>query len=100
RKSPVLKLGFFCAYYFGTNFVYPRVYGLIAQALFLPFKTHSATMKRILPLLLLVLALPLSAQKQPAFKAGEWLKYRIHYGFLNASYATMHLTSDKLNGIP
>ena len=23
-----------------------------------------------------------------AFKPGEWLKFRIHYGILNASYAT------------
>ncbi len=32
-----------------------------------------------------------------AFKAGEWLKFRVHYGFLNASYATLHLTRDTLN---
>ena len=32
-----------------------------------------------------------------AFKAGEWLKFRVHYGFLNASYATLHLTKDTLN---
>ncbi len=31
-----------------------------------------------------------------AFKAGEWLKFRVHYGFLNASYATLHLTKDTL----
>lgn len=36
----------------------------------------------------------------PAFKAGEWLKFRIHYGFLNASYATLHITSDTIRGIP
>ena len=27
-----------------------------------------------------------------AYKDGEWLKFRLHYGFLNASYATLHLT--------
>ncbi|MBC2838007.1 DUF3108 domain-containing protein [Robiginitalea sp. SC105] len=36
----------------------------------------------------------------PAFQAGEWLKFRIHYGFLNASYATLHVTSDVIRGIP
>ena len=36
----------------------------------------------------------------PAFKSGEWLKFRIHYGFLNASFATLHLTEDKLDDIP
>jgi hypothetical protein len=38
--------------------------------------------------------------KSVPFKPGEWLKFRIHYGFLNASYATLHLTSENLNGIP
>jgi hypothetical protein len=36
----------------------------------------------------------------PPFKPGEWLKFRIHYGILNASYATLHLTEDNLEGIP
>lgn len=35
-----------------------------------------------------------------AFKPGEWLKFRIHYGILNASYATLHLTSDTVNNTP
>ncbi|WP_299321477.1 DUF3108 domain-containing protein [uncultured Maribacter sp.] len=30
---------------------------------------------------------------QSAFKAGEWLKFRMHYGFLNASYATLQVNS-------
>lgn len=58
-------------------------------------------MKKILTPLLLLMVLPLLGQDPPpAFKSGEWLKYRIHYGFLNASYATMHLTAETLNGIP
>ncbi|MCK0161395.1 DUF3108 domain-containing protein [Allomuricauda sp. F6463D] len=59
-------------------------------------------MKKILtPLLLLLFALPIFSQSpRPAFKPGEWLKYRIHYGFLNASYATLHLTSSTLEGVP
>lgn len=39
-------------------------------------------------------------QEKPAFKAGEWLKFRIHYGFLNASYATLQLKSEKLDSTP
>lgn len=35
-----------------------------------------------------------------AFKPGEWLKFRIHYGFLNASYATLHVKTDKINEVP
>lgn len=57
--------------------------------------------KTIIALLLLVSAFPVMGQSsQPAFKPGEWLKFRIHYGILNASYATMHLTSEELNGVP
>nr|WP_250149215.1 DUF3108 domain-containing protein [Flagellimonas sp. 389] len=37
---------------------------------------------------------------RPAYKAGEWLKFRIHYGFLNASYATLNLTNDSIDDIP
>ena len=36
----------------------------------------------------------------PAFKSGEWLKFRIHYGILNASFATLHLTKDTLDNTP
>jgi len=35
-----------------------------------------------------------------AYQEGEWLKFRIHYGFLNASYATLHVKSDKINDVP
>ena len=34
------------------------------------------------------------------FKAGEWFEFRIHYGFFNASYATLELSQDTLNGKP
>ncbi len=35
-----------------------------------------------------------------AFKVGEWLKFRMHYGFLNASYATLHVKSDNIGEVP
>jgi hypothetical protein len=35
-----------------------------------------------------------------AFEPGEWLKFRIHYGFLNASYATLHVQTDRVNDTP
>ena len=35
-----------------------------------------------------------------AFKAGEWLKFRIHYGIFNASYATIALREAEWNGMP
>ncbi|MFZ9002848.1 MAG: DUF3108 domain-containing protein [Robiginitalea sp.] len=39
-------------------------------------------------------------EKESAFKPGEWLKFRIHYGILNASYATLHLTKDTIEDVP
>lgn len=57
-------------------------------------------MKKSIALIFTMIALALTAQKRPAFKAGEWLKFRIHYGFLNASYATLQLKSEKLDSIP
>ncbi|WP_394748340.1 DUF3108 domain-containing protein [Spongiimicrobium salis] len=58
-------------------------------------------MKKLYTLLLLIVAFNLSAQKpKSAFKAGEWLKFRIHYGWINASYATLQVTSDNINGMP
>ncbi|MBT8321631.1 MAG: DUF3108 domain-containing protein [Eudoraea sp.] len=41
-----------------------------------------------------------TAWGQSAFKTGEWLKFRIHYGFLNASYATLHITNDTIGNKP
>ncbi|WP_422857989.1 DUF3108 domain-containing protein [Flagellimonas sp. S174] len=58
-------------------------------------------MKKIYILLCILFTLPTTAQKTyPAFKSGEWLKFRIHYGFLNASYATLQLSTDTIDSIP
>ncbi|WP_139957196.1 DUF3108 domain-containing protein [Flavicella sediminum] len=47
-------------------------------------------MKKILLVLVFLLAKGLSAQeKKLAFDKGEWLKYRIHYGIVNAGYASL-----------
>ena len=37
---------------------------------------------------------------ESVFNPGEWLKFRMHYGMLNASYATLHVKSDKVDGVP
>jgi hypothetical protein len=57
-------------------------------------------MKKIATLILVLSVLGLTAQTKPAFKAGEWLKFRIHYGIFNASFATLKLESKKLDTIP
>ncbi|MDM9631287.1 DUF3108 domain-containing protein [Robiginitalea sp. M39] len=43
---------------------------------------------------------PVAVFKESSFKPGEWLKFRVHYGIFNASYATLHLTSDTLGTTP
>ncbi|QLG45560.1 DUF3108 domain-containing protein [Costertonia aggregata] len=58
-------------------------------------------MKKIILILFLSIGLFASGQnKDSSFKVGEWLKFRIHYGIFNASYATLHLKSDKVQGVP
>ncbi|MCM4150545.1 DUF3108 domain-containing protein [Arenibacter sp. N53] len=44
--------------------------------------------------------MPEDSESTSAFKIGEWLKFRIHYGFLNASYATLQVKSHNLDGVP
>ena len=58
-------------------------------------------MRKIFAILFLVLAVGLNAQsKDTAFKPGEWLKFRLHYGFLNASYATLQVNNGHIDGVP
>ena len=58
-------------------------------------------MRKVLVLLLLMGCNSLFPQEQQsAFKSGEWLKFRMHYGFLNASYATLHVKNATIDSIP
>ncbi|MFM1807811.1 MAG: hypothetical protein RLZZ242_536 [Bacteroidota bacterium] len=41
-----------------------------------------------------------SKQRHDSFQSGEWLRYRLHYGFLNASYATLSVKDTVYNGLP
>lgn len=54
--------------------------------------------KTILLILSLSFSLIFAQEKATPFKAGEWLKFRVHYGIFNASIATLHLTNHTLNG--
>lgn len=67
---------------------------------YINFMSHFTAMKKIAILIMALTVIGLTAQRKPAFKAGEWLKFRIHYGILNASYATLQLTSDSIDSIP
>ncbi|MCJ7466395.1 MAG: DUF3108 domain-containing protein [Maribacter sp.] len=58
-------------------------------------------MKKIFTVLLLTFGLLLHAQeKESVFVPGEWLKFRLHYGWLNASLATLQVKSANINGEP
>ena len=48
-------------------------------------------MRKILILALFVLTVSFDTQKTPAFDVGEWFKFRIHYGFVTAGYATLEV---------
>lgn len=58
-------------------------------------------MKKFLLVFFFCSGLMLNAQNDnSAFELGEWLKFRIHYGFLNASYATLQVKSANIDSIP
>ncbi len=58
-------------------------------------------MKKILLILLFVsLSYSFSENAREPYRVGEYLKYRVHFGFMNAGYATLHLREDYLYGEP
>lgn len=58
-------------------------------------------MKKIVVICALLLAAVSFAQeKHCSYKAGEWFKFRIHYGWFTASYATLEIKDEMLNEMP
>ncbi|MCP4978213.1 MAG: DUF3108 domain-containing protein [Maribacter sp.] len=58
-------------------------------------------MRILITILFLTITFGITAQDSVSvFKPGEWLKFRVHYGWLNASYATLHVKSDSIEGTP
>lgn len=57
--------------------------------------------KNLLIICALLLMLPCFAQQEPAYKAGEWFKFKMSYsGWMKAGEATMELKEDVLNNKP
>jgi hypothetical protein len=54
-------------------------------------------MKKIIALLLFITSTGVFAQKERAFEVGEWFKFRIHYGIVNAGYATVEVKEGEKN---
>ncbi len=48
-------------------------------------------MKKYFLLLLVFITVSFDTQKPEAYDTGEWFKFRIHYGFVNAGYATLEI---------
>lgn len=71
--------GFFCFNTFG------------AEKAKLYLKHPNYTMKKAILFLLLLTTLSFDTQNETAFDLGEWFKFRIHYGFVNAGYATLEV---------
>lgn len=57
-------------------------------------------MKKIIIFLLAVFTLGFGTQKYEAFSGGEYLKFRVHYGIINAGYATLEVKEESLAGNP
>ncbi len=54
-------------------------------------------MKKFQLLALLFLSFSAYSQDETAFGVGEWFKFRIHYGFVNAGYATLEVKEATIN---
>lgn len=54
-------------------------------------------MKKIILFLLLISTVSFDSRSEEAFDVGEWFKFRIHYGFVNAGYATLEVKDAVIN---
>jgi hypothetical protein len=54
-------------------------------------------MKKIALLLIFITTVSFDSQKEDAYTVGEWFKFRIHYGFVNAGYATLEVKDATIN---
>ncbi|HFX17828.1 MAG TPA: DUF3108 domain-containing protein [Flavobacteriales bacterium] len=55
-------------------------------------------MKKIILLIFIIFSFQISKAQDLAYKPGEHFKFKIHYGFFNAGYATLDLKNDQYNG--
>lgn len=54
-------------------------------------------MKKLILLFVLLLSVSFDTPQEDAYTTGEWFKLRIHYGFVNAGYATLEVKDATLN---
>jgi hypothetical protein len=54
-------------------------------------------MKKIILLILFITTVSFDSRKDDAFAVGEWFKFRVHYGMVNAGYATLEVKEGVIN---
>lgn len=54
-------------------------------------------MKKLILLVLFITTVSFDSRNEDAFIVGEWFKFRIHYGILNAGYATLEVKDAVVN---
>ncbi len=54
-------------------------------------------MKKLAIFLLFPLLISFDSQREDAFQTGEWFKFRVHYGLINAGYATLEVQDGVIN---
>ena len=54
-------------------------------------------MKKLVLIILILTTLAFDTQKEDAFGTGEYFKFRIHYGIVNAGYATLEIKDATIN---
>lgn len=60
-------------------------------------KCKNCTMKKFILAILILTTLSFDSQKEDAFGTGEYFKFRIHYGIVNAGYATLEIKDATIN---
>lgn len=54
-------------------------------------------MKKLILLFIFLVTVSFDSQKEDAYGVGEWFKFRIHYGFVNAGFATLEVKDATIN---
>jgi hypothetical protein len=54
-------------------------------------------MKKLILSVFVILTLSFDTKKEDSFDVGEWFKFRIHYGIINAGYATLEVKEATVN---
>ena len=60
-------------------------------------KCKNCTMKKLVLIILVLTTLAFDTQKEDAYGVGEYFKFRIHYGIVNAGYATLEVKDATIN---